>query len=49
MITDLDEVAARILAPRVEEEPVVAEVDLAPVEGAEGEEPAAEAAESDAG
>jgi large subunit ribosomal protein L25 len=49
VITDLDEVAARVLAPRVEEEPVVAEVDLAPAEGAEGEEPAAEATEPDAG
>lgn len=41
VITDLDEVAARVLAPRVEEEVVVAEVDLAPVEGAEGAEGAA--------
>ncbi|HTC86020.1 MAG TPA: 50S ribosomal protein L25 [Candidatus Acidoferrum sp.] len=41
VVTDLDEVAARILAPRVEEEPEVVEVDLAaPEEGEEGETPA---------
>jgi large subunit ribosomal protein L25 len=49
VITDLDEVAARVLAPRVEEEVVVAEVDLAPVEGEEGEPGAAEAGETPAG
>jgi large subunit ribosomal protein L25 len=41
LLTDGDEVVAKVLPPRVEEEPVVAEVE----EGEEGEEGAAEGAE----
>jgi large subunit ribosomal protein L25 len=45
LLTDLDEVVAKVLAPRVEEEPVVAEA--AEGEAAEGE--AAEGAEGESG
>lgn len=45
LLNDLDEVVAKVLAPRVEEEPVVAEA----VEGAEGEEAAEGAAEGESG
>jgi large subunit ribosomal protein L25 len=43
LLTDLDEVVAKVLPPRVEEEPVVAEA----VEGEEAEGEAAEAAEGE--
>ena len=43
LLNDLDEVVAKVLPPRVEEEPVVAEA----VEGAEGEEAAEGAAEGE--
>jgi large subunit ribosomal protein L25 len=47
LLTDPDEVAARVLAPRVEEEPVVAETPDVGEGAPEGEEAAADAAGSD--
>jgi large subunit ribosomal protein L25 len=48
LLTDPDEVVAKVLPPRVEEEPVVAEV-AEGEEGAEGEEAAEGAAEGESG
>jgi large subunit ribosomal protein L25 len=45
LLTDADDIIAKVQAPRVEEEPVVAEV----AEGEEGAEEAAEGAEGEAG
>ena len=45
LLTDLDEIVARVLPPRIEEVPVVAEAEE---EGAEGEAAEGEAAEGEA-